>query len=317
MKKKLCIWIVFLCTFYVQAGTIKSPNENVMLHFEVNNGIPTYSMEYKSQSVILPSQLGLELVDKPSLMNQFQIIQMKTSAFDEIWNPVWGETRTIRNCYNELVVELRQIGTNRLMNLRFRVYDEGIGFRYEFPLQQELDYFIVKEEHSQFAMTGDHMAFWIPGDYDTQEYDYTESRLSEIRNLMSGAITNNVSQTPFSPTGVQTSLQLKTDEGLYINLHEAALIDYSCMHLNLDDKNMVFESWLTPDAKGNKAYMQSPCHTPWRTVMVSDDAKEILSSNLILNLNEPCKYTDTSWIKPIKYVGVRQPTLNKQKNGLC
>lgn len=304
MKKKLCIWIVFLCTFYVQAETIKSPNENVMLHFEVNNGIPTYSMEYKSQSVILPSQLGLELVDKPSLMNQFQIIQMKTSAFDEIWNPVWGETRTIRNCYNELVVELRQTDTNRLMNLRFRVYDEGIGFRYEFPLQQELDYFIVKEEHSQFAMTGDHMAFWIPGDYDTQEYGYTESRLSEIRNLMSGAITNNVSQTPFSPTGVQTSLQLKTDEGLYINLHEAALIDYSCMHLNLDDKNMVFESWLTPDAKGNKAYMQSPCHTPWRTVMVSDDAKEILSSNLILNLNEPCKYTDTSWIKPIKYVGV-------------
>ena len=190
------------------------------------------------------------------------------------------------------------------MNIRFRVYDEGVGFRYEFPQQNNLVYFVIKEEHTQFAMAGDHTAFWIPGDYDTQEYDYNESKLSEIRGLMQGAITGNASQTCFSPTGVQTSLQMKTADGLYINLHEAALVDYSCMHLNLDDKNFIFESWLTPDAQGNKGYMQSPCHTPWRTVMVSDDARDILASNLILNLNDPCKYADTSWIKPVKYIGV-------------
>ncbi len=224
--------------------------------------------------------------------------------FDETWQPVWGETRDIRNHYNELLVEMKQPATDRLMNLRFRVYDDGMGFRYEFPQQKNLVYFVVKEEHSQFAMDGDHTAWWIAGDYDTQEYDYTESRLSEIRSLMDGAITPNSSQTQFSPTGVQTSLQMKTDNGLYINLHEAALVDYSCMHLNLDDKNMVFESWLTPDAKGNKAYMQAPTKTPWRTVMVSDDARDMLASNLILNLNEPCAYDDTSWIKPVKYVGV-------------
>lgn len=190
------------------------------------------------------------------------------------------------------------------MNIRFRVYDDGVGFRYEFPQQKNLVYFVIKEEHSQFAMTGDHTAWWIPGDYDTQEYDYTESKLSEIRSLLSNAVTSNASQTVFSPTGVQTSLQMKTDEGLYINLHEAALVDYSCMHLNLDDKNLVFESWLTPDADGFKGRLQTPCHSPWRTVMVSDDACDILSSHLILNLNEPCKIEDTSWIKPVKYMGV-------------
>ena len=190
------------------------------------------------------------------------------------------------------------------MNIRFRVYDDGVGFRYEFPQQKNLVYFVIKEEHSQFAMTGDHTAWWIPGDYDTQEYDYTESKLSEIRSLLPNAVTSNASQTVFSPTGVQTSLQMKTDEGLYINLHEAALVDYSCMHLNLDDKNLVFESWLTPDADGFKGRLQAPCHSPWRTVMVSDDACDILSSHLILNLNEPCKIEDTSWIKPVKYMGV-------------
>ena len=203
-----------------------------------------------------------------------------------------------------MLVELEQTDTQRFMNIRFRVYDDGVGFRYEFPQQKNLVYFVVKEEHTQFAMTGDHTAWWIPGDYDTQEYDYNESKLSEIRGLMQGAITGNASQTTFSPTGVQTSLQMKTADGFYINLHEAALVDYSCMHLNLDDKNFVFESWLTPDAQGDKGYLQSPCHTPWRTVMVSDDAREILASNLILNLNDPCKYADTSWIKPVKYIGV-------------
>ena len=282
-----------------------SPDNNVHLSFELQEkGKPSYSLQYKKSQVINPSTLGLELNGQESLQEGFEVVNTSTSSFDETWQPVWGENKDIRNYYNELLVELKQTSTGRFMNLRFRVYDDGIGFRYEFPQQRNLVYFVVREEHSQFAMSGDHTAWWIPGDYDTQEYDYTESKLSEIRGLLQGAVSGNASQAVFSPTGVQTSLQMKTAEGLYINLHEAALVDYSCMHLNLDDKNLIFESWLTPDAVGNKAYMQSPCHTPWRTVMVSDDARKILASNLILNLNEPCKYEDTSWIKPVKYIGV-------------
>ena len=282
-----------------------SPDNNVHLSFELQEkGKPSYSLQYKKSQVINPSTLGLELNGQESLQEGFEVVNTSTSSFDETWQPVGGENKDIRNYYNELLVELKQTSTGRFMNLRFRVYDDGIGFRYEFPQQRNLVYFVVREEHSQFAMSGDHTAWWIPGDYDTQEYDYTESKLSEIRGLLQGAVSGNASQTVFSPTGVQTSLQMKTAEGLYINLHEAALVDYSCMHLNLDDKNLIFESWLTPDAVGNKAYMQSPCHTPWRTVMVSDDARKILASNLILNLNEPCKYEDTSWIKPVKYIGV-------------
>ena len=282
-----------------------SPDNNVHLSFELQEkGKPSYSLQYKKSQVINPSTLGLELNGQESLQEGFEVVNTSTSSFDETWQPVWGENKDIRNHYNELLVELKQTSTGRFMNLRLRVYDDGIGFRYEIPQQRNLVYFVVREEHSQFAMSGDHTAWWIPGDYDTQEYDYTESKLSEIRGLLQGAVSGNASQTVFSPTGVQTSLQMKTAEGLYINLHEAALVDYSCMHLNLDDKNLIFESWLTPDAVGNKAYMQSPCHTPWRTVMVSDDARKILASNLILNLNEPCKYEDTSWIKPVKYIGV-------------
>ena len=287
-----------------QGAEVSSPGGNVKVSFDTQAGVPSYSVSYKGKAVVNPSKLGLELVNADNLMDGFEVTDAKTSEFDETWQPVWGETRDIRNHYNEMLVEMKQTATDRLMNIRFRVYDDGMGFRYEFPQQKNLVYFVVKEEHSQFAMTGDHTAWWIAGDYDTQEYDYTESRLSEIRKLMKGAISDNASQTQFSPTGVQTSLQMKTDDGLYINLHEAALVDYSCMHLNLDDKDMVFESWLTPDAKGNKAYMQAPAHTPWRTVMVSDDARDMLSSNLILNLNDPCAYDDTSWIKPVKYVGV-------------
>ena len=297
---------VLLAAFSLAANAVevKSPDCKVAVDFDVKNGVPTYSMTFDGKTVIKPSTLGLELVNANDLMDGFNIVGSETSAFDETWQPVWGETKDIRNHYNELLVKLRQTSTNRFMNLRFRVYDDGMGFRYEFPQQKNLVYFVVKDEHSQFAMNGDHTAWWIPGDYDTQEYDYTESRLSDIRRLMEGAITDNASQTQFSPTGVQTSLQMKTDDGLYINLHEAALVDYSCMHLNLDDKNMVFESWLTPDAQGNKGHLQAPAKTPWRTVIVSDDARDMLSSNLILNLNEPCAYTDTSWIKPVKYVGV-------------
>lgn len=283
---------------------VTSPNGIVSIDFQLKNGIPTYKVDYKGKPVIKESRLGLELRDGKNLMDGFEQLNATTSTFDETWQPVWGEVKEIRNHYNELLAELKQPSTDRYMNIRFRVYDDGVGFRYEFPQQKNLVYFVIKEEHSQFAMTGDHTAWWIPGDYDTQEYDYTESKLSEIRSLLPNAVTSNASQTVFSPTGVQTSLQMKTDEGLYINLHEAALVDYSCMHLNLDDKNLVFESWLTPDADGFKGRLQAPCHSPWRTVMVSDDARDILSSHLILNLNEPCKIEDTSWIKPVKYMGV-------------
>lgn len=286
------------------ATQISSPSGIIVLNAEVVDSVPVYSVTYKGKTVILPSKLGLELADGPDMMDGFCQTSVETSSFDETWQPVWGENKNIRNHYNELLVKMDQPRCYRKMNIRFRVYDDGIGFRYEFPQDGVLTYFIIKEEHSQFAMAGDHTAWWIAGDYDTQEYDYTESRLSEIRGLMKDAICSNASQTQFSPTGVQTSLQMKTDDGLYINLHEAALVDYSCMHLNLDDKNMVFESWLTPDAEGNKGHLQTPCHSPWRTVMVSDDARDMLASNLILNLNDPCVYDDTSWIKPVKYIGV-------------
>ena len=286
------------------AAEVISPGGIVTVHADVDGGKPVYSVDYKGRPVVKPSTLGLQLADADDLTDGFEVVNTSTSEFDETWQPVWGENRDIRNHYRELLVELRQPATERLMNIRFRVYDDGMGLRYEFPQQGKLVYFIVKEECTQFAMAGDHTAWWIAGDYDTQEYDYTECRLSEIRDRMAGSISGNASQTQFSPTGVQTSLQMKTDDGLYINLHEAALVDYSCMHLNLDDKNFVFTSWLTPDAQGNKGHLQAPCHSPWRTVMVSDDARDMLASNLILNLNDPCAYDDTSWIKPVKYVGV-------------
>lgn len=271
-------------------------------------------MTYKGRPVVKPSHLGLELAkDKhatkgfaeTSLMDGFTESHSEVSSFDETWKPVWGETATIRNHYNELLVSLSQDHTGRQMNIRFRVYDDGMGLRYEFPQQDSLVYFIVKEEHTQFAMTGDHTAWWLPGDYDTQEQETQESRLSEIRARFHDAVNwSNSSVANFSETGVQTSLQMKSQDGLYINIHEAALVNYPAMHLNLDDKHMVFESWLTPDATGNKAYVQVPFNTPWRTVMVSDDARDMLSSNLILNLNEPCKIEDTSWIHSTKYCGV-------------
>ncbi len=288
----------------VTASEVVSPNGNVRVDFSIVDGRPTYEMSYKGKTVVKPSHLGLELIGSTNLMDKFEEKNVTYSDFDETWKPVWGENKEIRNNYREMLVELSQPAHGRFMNIRFRVYDDGVGFRYEFPVQKYLDYFPVKEEHTQFAMTGDHIAWWIAGDYDTQEYDYTESRLSQVRKFMESSICGNASQKQFSPTGVQTSLQMKTDDGLYINIHEAALVNYSCMHLNLDDENFVFESWLTPDAQGVKAYVQTPDHTPWRTVMVSDDARDMLSSNLILNLNEPCAYDDTSWIKPVKYIGV-------------
>ena len=282
-----------------------SPDGNVMLSFSLKaDGTPTYKVSYKNKPVINESSLGFKLKKSEPLTNDFRLIGDQKSTFKENWKPVWGEEAEILNHYNELLVSLKQDKTNRLMNIRFRVYNDGVGFRYEFPSQKELTYFVVEEELSQFAMTGDHTAWWIPGDYDTQEYDYNESKLSEIRGLMKQSMTDNVSQFVFSPTGVQTSLMMKTNDGLYINLHEAALVDYSLMNLNLDDKNFVFQSHLTPDAKGDKGYLMAPCHSPWRTIMVSDDARKILASRLILNLNDPCALEDTSWIKPVKYIGV-------------
>lgn len=311
MKLTYLLLSLLLMPMVTQAQTVISPNGNISLSFSLNEkGVPTYTVSYKNKTVVKPSTLGIELNEENSLMDSFRINNTTTSTFDETWQPVWGETRDIRNHYNEMFVELEKPSNGRYMNLRFRVYDDGVGFRYEFPQQQYLPYFVVKAEHTQFAMSGDNTAWWIPGDYDTQEYDYTESKLSEIRGLMKDAICGNVSQTSFSPTGVQTSLQMKTTDGIYVNIHEAALVDYSCMHLDLDDKNFIFTSQLTPDAQGNMAHMQTPCQTPWRTVIISDDARDMLSSNLILNLNEPCKYEDTSWIKPVKYVGVWWEMIN-------
>ncbi len=307
MKHLISLFISFILFFSITtAQELKSPNEKITLSFSLqSDGTPSYTLHYKNKVVIKPSKLGLELEkDSASLLNGFTIADSKASTFDETWKPVWGELAAIRNNYNELAVTLNQTKTNRQVIIRFRLFNEGLGFRYEFPLQKNLTYFTIKEERTQFAMTGDHTAFWIPGDYDTQEYDYTTSKLSEIRSLFKGAVTDNASQTSFSPTGVQTSLMLKTADGLYINLHEAALINYACMHLNLDDKNMIFESWLTPNATGDKGKMQAPCQSPWRTVMVSDDARDILASKITLNLNEPSKIADPSWIKPVKYVGV-------------
>ena len=303
--KQILLATVLLCSaFLLKAETIKSPNGEMALNVELKNGVPVYQLDYKNQPVIKESKLGLELKDGKNLTEGFELTKKETSSFDESWTPVWGEVKTIRNNYNELAATLTQPSTNRHILIRFRVFDDGLGFRYEFPQQENLNYFVIKDEKSQFAMTGDHKAFWLPGDYDTQEYSTMTSNLSEIRGLMDKAITPNSSQTPFSPTGVQTSLMMKSKEGLYINIHEAALIDYACMHLNLDDKNFIFESWLTPDAIGDKGYMQTPCQSPWRTVIVSDDAREILASKMILNLNEPTKFEDTTWIKPVKYIGV-------------
>ena len=301
----VCAMVAISATAQTKEHSVASPDGNIRLSFSLTEeGVPTYKIDYKDIPVVKTSRLGMELNEENSLMDKFRINKVSTSSFDETWQPVWGEESNIRNHYNELFVELEKPSNGRFMNFRFRVYDDGVGFRYEFPQQQFLPYFTVKAEHTEFAMAGDHTAWWIPGDYDTQEYDYTESKLSEIRGLMEAAKCDNASQTFFSPTGVQTSLQMKTAEGLYVNIHEAALVDYSCMHLDLDDKNFVFRSQLTPDAQGNMAHCQTPCSTPWRTVMVVDDARKALASRLILNLNEPCKYADTSWIKPVKYIGV-------------
>ncbi|MBF1507734.1 MAG: glycoside hydrolase family 97 protein [Prevotella pallens] len=325
MNKFKVLIVLLLCSVMAMAQgesegnsnkweTATSPNGKVVVRFGIDNGRPYYTVQYGTKDVIKKSFLGLELakdkhaskgMKETSLMDGFELMQTIKTSHDDTWKPVWGETDEIRNHYNEMTVSLLQAKSNRNIKICFRVYDDGVGFRYEFPQQKDLNYFIIKEEHTQFAMAGDHKAWWLPGDYDTQEQETQESKLSEIRSRFHDAVNwSNSSVAVFSDTGVQTALQMKSDDGLYINIHEAACINYPTMHLNLDDKNMVFESWLTPDATGLKGYMQTPCNTPWRTILVSDDARDMLSSHLILNLNEPCKIKDTSWIHPTKYVGV-------------
>ncbi|MGL4293531.1 MAG: glycoside hydrolase family 97 N-terminal domain-containing protein, partial [Bacteroidales bacterium] len=287
------------------AAEVGSPDGNVILKFNLSpDGKPVYELAYKGKPVVKPSALGLKCKSDISLLSGFQMVSENKSAFDETWQPVWGEVKDIRNHYNELEILLSQPASKINMILRFRLFDDGMGFRYEFPQQEALSYFVIDEECSQFAMNGDHYAFWLPGDYDTQEYHTTKSHLSQVRGLMKDAVTPNCSQTTFSETGVQTPLMMKSSDGLYINIHEAALVDYSAMHLDLNDQDMIFESHLTPDALGAKGYMQTPCQTPWRTVLVSDDARDILASKTIYNLNEPCAYETTDWIKPVKYIGV-------------
>ena len=325
MNKFKVLIVLLLCSVMAMAQgesegnsskweTAASPNGKVVVRFGIDNGRPYYTVQYDTKDVIKKSFLGLELakdkyaskgMKETSLMDGFELMQTIKTSHDDTWKPVWGETDEIRNHYNEMTVSLLQAKSNRNIKICFRIYDDGVGFRYEFPQQKDLNYFVIKEEHTQFAMAGDHKAWWLPGDYDTQEQETQESKLSEIRSRFHDAVNwSNSSVAVFSDTGVQTALQMKSDDGLYINIHEAACINYPTMHLNLDDKNMVFESWLTPDATGLKGYMQTPCNTPWRTILVSDDARDMLSSHLILNLNEPCKIKDTSWIYPTKYVGV-------------
>ena len=307
--------------------TLKSPDGNMEMTFQLTSeGTPQYALNYGDQKVILPSNLGFDFrgvlkaqqlvynadgtISKEdrqpvySFHDGFAVESIETASFDETWEPVWGEEKEIRNNYNELLVNLVQTSSEKKMAIRFRLYNDGLGFRYEFPYQKNLSYFVIKEELTQFALAGDHTAWWLPGDYDTQEYNFTECRLSEIAGRMKEAICGNDSQTPFSVNGVQTSLQMRTDEGLYINLHEAALLDYPCMHLELDPKTFTFTSHLTPDAQGWKGRMQTPCNTPWRTIQVAPSATAQLASRLILNLNDPCVYEDTDWIKPVKYIGI-------------
>ncbi len=307
MKRFFVLIIAFAMAFSVSnlsAQSILSPDGDLKFTFKLNEGVPTYSVEYKQAPVILDSRLGFYLNGAEDLLDGFTVLSSEQSTFDETWEPVWGEEIAIRNHYNELLVHLEQPTTERKMDIRIRLFDDGYGLRYEFPRQDGLTYFTVKEERTEFALTGDHRAFWMPGDYDTQEYDYFDSRLSEMGAIAADHVSGNASTTRFSDWGVQTALTMKSDEGIYITLHEAALVDYSCMHLLYNPDTKVFTSWLTPDAIGNKAYMQTPAKTPWRTAVITDDARELLASRLTLNLNEPCALEDTSWIKPVKYMGV-------------
>jgi len=303
-----------------------SPDKRLRMEFALTeNGTPEYSLFLNEKCVVRPSRLGFELkgsiksnklifsdtrISKTdekqtqSMYDNFTLLGSSSDSLDEIWHPVWGEESDIRNNYNELCIFLKQKDSFNNLNIRFRLFNDGLGFRYEFLEGNNFSYFVIKDELTEFNMAGDHKAWWIPGDYDTQEYEYLESRLSQVSNLLPANLRDNASRTPFSINGVQTSLQMKTDEGLYINIHEAGLIDYPCMHLLIDSKTNSLKAHLTPDAQGKKGYMQTPCNTPWRTIQVTETATDMLRSRIVLNLNEPCAYKDVSWIHPIKYMGV-------------
>ena len=326
----LTIACICLATMAGYAQKQTSPDGKVELDFRLDaKGRPVYSLKMDGKTIIADSYLGLQLKEenpekatdfeysqfaakqeiekRADMQTDFSIAKVETSSFDETWIPVWGEETEIRNHYNEMLVTLDQKKNDRQIAVRFRVFNDGLGFRYEFPSQKNLTYFIIKEEKSEFALTGDHKAWWIAGDYDTQEYEWQTTRLSEIEGRMEKAIAPNSSQTPAGPTTVQTALLMQTEDGYFINLHEAACIDYATMHLTLEQpegRGMVFVSHLTPDAQGNKGHMQTPRSTPWRTVIVGRNGADILASRMTLNLNDPCKIEDTSWIKPTKYIGV-------------
>lgn len=282
-----------------------SPSKNFKLSVSTNSkGEIIYKLSYKGKEIIKESKLGIELVREQNLMEGFEIQKFEEKEIFEKWSPVWGEVETIVNHCNSVLVYLKQPSTNRYLNIQFRIFDDGLGFRYEFPKQDNLKYFIVAEEHTEFAMTGNHTCFWIPGDYDSQEYTYTTSRFSEIDALKGRNFDDIITKSIPGENFVQTPLMIKTDDKVYINIHEAALIDYPAMYLKVDKKNYVLSTHLCPDAYGNKAYVQTPFNTPWRTLIISDKAEKILESKIILNLNEPTKFEDVSWIKPKKYVGI-------------
>ena len=302
---------------------VESPSLNLTAYFDVQGGRPVYWLLHNGDTVIRPSYLGISLRGEHSrgnfndykeeqtiesntngLMNGFVMTGSERFIHDDWWTPVWGEERRIRDSYHEMLITLKQPEKDRYIRIQFRLYDDGLGFRYIFPQQRNLNYFVIEDEKTEFAMPGDITAYWIPGDYDTQEYEYTRCKLSEIRAIQEKTNKANLSTTNFSYTGVQTPILLKTNSGLWLNIHEAALIDYSCMHLNLDENTMTFTSWLTPDIDGTKGHIQTDAVSPWRVIMVGEKAQDILASRIVLNLNEPCKISDTSWIKPMKYVGV-------------
>ena len=327
MKRTLLSAALICIALGAMAQKVTSPDGKMELSFALDNGRPTYTLRVDGKTVVAPSHLGYQLKKengekstdfdwKPSratdkeasrkadFFSDFTLEKFENNSFDETWKPVWGEESSIRNHYNELLVQLKQTKNNRFLNIRFRLFDDGLGFRYEFPDQKNLTYFVVAEELTEFAMTGNHTAWWVAGDYDTQEYNYQTTKLSEIRGRMKRAISENASSTPIGPTTVQTALQMRTDDGLYLNLHEAACTDYPTMHLTYQENNNTFVSHLTPDARGDKGYLQTPTVSPWRTVIVGRKATDILASRITLNLNEPSKIEDTSWIHPVKYVGV-------------
>ena len=327
MKRILLSAALICIALGAMAQKVTSPDGKMELSFALDNGRPTYTLRVDGKTVVAPSHLGYQLKKengekstdfdwKPSratdkeasrkadFFSDFTLEKFENNSFDETWKPVWGEESSIRNHYNELLVQLKQTKNNRFLNIRFRLFDDGLGFRYEFPDQKNLTYFVVAEELTEFAMTGNHTAWWVAGDYDTQEYNYQTTKLSEIRGRMKRAITENASSTPIGPTTVQTALQMRTDDGLYLNIHEAACTDYPTMHLTYQENNNTFVSHLTPDARGDKGYLQTPTVSPWRTVIVGRKATDILASRITLNLNEPSKIEDTSWIHPVKYIGV-------------